>query len=246
MAKGDEPTISLEVRSGTLVPVTSFDQEVIGTYKNGARLECLLHQPKDPVGMRRLHATINTAIKQCNTPWKTITQAKDSMKVSLGFTTYGVTIDGKPFLAPLPMKEFDERDRQEFEEGCYALLQQITGVDPTTLRNESADPGPDEKSTYVEPDTSEEESVELLRELTLIIVPAAGPDASILQAQASAFKESHTDRMRAKHRDSAIKIYEQLKSLCGEKPQGDRKTVITYISGLSGLEEKKIEEVINI
>jgi hypothetical protein len=134
----------MRVEQGGLRPATAYDQEVINSYRIGSIVSCRFVPEGQTWRHRKFFAIVRQVIKSCPTPWKTIDQAVEAIKLALGYVNLGKTISGNFMQYPRSITEMDEPEFKEFYDQALVLLEKITGVDPLTLQVESADVGTDE------------------------------------------------------------------------------------------------------
>lgn len=147
MSKSDAPALRLKVENLRLAPASPYDQERIASYRNGSEVYAVIKQPKNEKLNRKFHAVLARVISDCDTPWKTVDEAKDSLKVALGVTRQVSTIGGDIRRYPGSLADLDDPEFVDFYEGAMAILHKMTGVDPETLGKESADTGDEEQNS---------------------------------------------------------------------------------------------------
>ena len=141
MGKRDKPPIWVRVEGGKLLPLTEYDERKIRSYADGAELRVSLWQGRTLNELRRYWAILDIVIETCPTPWNTPEEANDALKLALGITDTSKTVNGQWFVRPgsIDFNSMEESKFLEFRQKAFAILEQITGVDPWTLKKEAAD-----------------------------------------------------------------------------------------------------------
>lgn len=156
MAKGtktapDAPALRMRVTPRGLEPVTAYDAERLGSYRNGS--EMWVHPTQEiNVALRKFWAVLGKVVRDCQTPWKNTTQAADSLKLSLGHTHQFKDQAGRWRQAPRSLTEFSLPEMEEFNLKVWEVLEAVTGVDPLTMQAEA--PMSDAPQTPLEPEPS--------------------------------------------------------------------------------------------
>lgn len=135
----DQPSYLMIVQHGRLVPAGPLDEERLLTYANGTEVECVWKSVRNGKLIRQLYAVVGLAVKQCATPWQTADEAVQAMKSALGLVDYGKGMHGEQNRYLRSLNDVDEPELRDFMEGCWLILQKLTGVDPLTLRKEAGD-----------------------------------------------------------------------------------------------------------
>jgi hypothetical protein len=145
MSRHNQIPMRMKVEGMRLVPASSFDQEALATYQKGAVLQVYLWQGRNPDLLRKFWAIVGKVVETCKTPWEDKEEAADALKLALGITDVGSTVNGQMFVRPgsISFSAMDEARFRKFFEDSMALLSRITGVDVTELGQEAADTGPD-------------------------------------------------------------------------------------------------------
>jgi hypothetical protein len=102
-------------------------------------------QSSNPDLLRKFWAILSKVVETCNTPWEDKEEAADALKLALGITDVGSTVNGQMFVRPgsIAFNSMDEARFRKFFEDSMHILCRITGVDVEELGREAADTGPD-------------------------------------------------------------------------------------------------------
>lgn len=149
MSRHNQIPLRMKVEGLRLTPASAFDQEALSSYQNGAVLQVFLWQGRNPDLLRKFWAIISKVVETCNTPWEDKEEAADALKLALGITDVGSTVNGQMFVRPgsISFAAMDEGRFRKFFDDAMALLSRITGVDVVELGREAADTGPDHDPT---------------------------------------------------------------------------------------------------
>ncbi len=145
MSRSGQVPIRMRVEGMRLVPASAFDQEALSAYQNGAVIQVSFWQGRNPDLLRKFWAILSKVVETCNTPWEDKEEAADALKLALGITDVGSTVNGQMFVRPgsIAFNALDEARFRKFFEDSMAILCRITGVDVEELGKEAADTGPD-------------------------------------------------------------------------------------------------------
>ena len=145
MSRSGQVPIRMRVEGMRLVPASAFDQEALSAYQNGAVIQVSFWQGRNPDLLRKFWAILSKVVETCNTPWEDKEEADDALKLALGITDVGSTVNGQMFVRPgsIAFNALDEARFRKFFEDSMAILCRITGVDVEELGREAADTGPD-------------------------------------------------------------------------------------------------------
>ena len=145
MSRSGQLPIRMRVEGMRLVPASAFDQEALSAYQNGAIIQVSFWQGRNPDLLRKFWAILSKVVETCNTPWEDKEEAADALKLALGITDVGSTVNGQMFVRPgsIAFNALDEARFRKFFEDSMAILCRITGVDVEELGREAADTGPD-------------------------------------------------------------------------------------------------------
>ncbi|WP_223566893.1 DUF1367 family protein [Agrobacterium tumefaciens] len=148
MSRSGQVPIRMRVEGMRLVPASAFDQEALSAYQNGAVIQVSFWQGRNPDLLRKFWAILSKVVETCNTPWEDKEEAADALKLALGITDVGSTVNGQMFVRPgsIAFNALDEARFRKFFEDSMAILCRITGVDVEELGREAADTGPDHDS----------------------------------------------------------------------------------------------------
>ena len=144
MSRSGQVPIRMRVEGMRLVPASAFDQEALSAYQNGAVIQVSFWQGRNPDLLRKFWAILSKVVETCNTPWEDKEEAADALKLALGITDVGSTVNGQMFVRPgsIAFNALDEARFRKFFEDSMAILCRITGVDVEELGREAADTGP--------------------------------------------------------------------------------------------------------
>ena len=157
----DTPSYLMIVQRGRLVPAGPIDEERLMTYQDGTEVECVWKSVKNGKLIRKLYVVTDKAVKQCPTPWATADEAVQAMKDALGIVEFGPNVRGTSMRYLRSLNDLEEPELEEFLEGCWLILQKVTGVDPLTLRKEAGDTiSRDSASPDPSPEQAEQIAVE--------------------------------------------------------------------------------------
>lgn len=160
--KSEQPTFTMVVEPGSLVPADAYGEERLDTYRHGSLVEVSMRQEKSPKLLKKYWAILALAVRDCPTPWKTSEEANKAMKRAFGIVEKVHLANGREIEEVGSLTQLEGPDFELFFEGAMALLYRITGVDPDTLWKES--PGPSieayESESPAPPLPSEEPGVE--------------------------------------------------------------------------------------
>lgn len=152
MNKHMPPPMKMKVERGRLIPVTSYDAERLDSYRVGSTVSVRFTADRMRPLERKYRAILGKVIKECKTPWSNAEAAHQALKLACGYVNVGRTMSGEFMQWPRSLVDFDDKEMEDYFESVLALLHSMTGVDPETLRNETADVADDEPH---DPDTGE-------------------------------------------------------------------------------------------
>lgn len=160
--KTDFPPFRMEIIGGRLSPKTQFDAERLDSFSARRELQVYITQEPNRALQRKFFAVLNKVVKECRTPWRNATQASDALKIAWGHLNRFRKVDGTWGYSPKSLNDFDDDDFQQFFDDSMATLEAMTGVDPLTLKAESAstDAPDDIQSDAEQPRPAEEASPE--------------------------------------------------------------------------------------
>ena len=134
----DSPPLTMRVEQGRLVCLSAWDQERLDTYSLRPVVYVSIVAPQSPLRVK-FEAILNTAARQCQTPWTNVQAARKTIKQMLGVVE-PVMVDGTLIADyPASLKTLSEPEFEDFYKGAMAMLHAITGVDPETLWKNSPD-----------------------------------------------------------------------------------------------------------
>lgn len=156
MSRHNQIPLRMTVENGRLSPSSAFDQERLDSYSNGSVIQVYFWQGRNAALSRKYWAILSKAVKDCNTPWENAEEANDALKLALGITDVGKTVNDQWFVRPgsIAYGAMDEAKFRDFFEKAMTVLSRITGVDPLTLGAEAADTGYDDRPDH-DPETGE-------------------------------------------------------------------------------------------
>jgi hypothetical protein len=137
MARGaDKQSLFLRVTPRGLVPVSSYDAEVIGRYPFGAVVEAILHEPKSEKQARLLWRICG--IVADNTDYPDSEAVMIDLKLKAGHYR-SISLHGGGFHAqPKSLTAFDKTGLNEFFEECMRIISRdmIPGLDTDRLKED--------------------------------------------------------------------------------------------------------------
>jgi len=144
MNKHMPPPMKMKVERGRLVPATSYDAERLDSYRVGSTVSVRFTADRMRPVERKYRAILGKVIKECKTPWSNAEAAHQALKLACGYVNVGRTMSGEFMQWPRSLVDFDDKEMEDYFESVLSLLHSMTGVDPETLRNETADVADDE------------------------------------------------------------------------------------------------------
>lgn len=151
-AKSDTPPFRMVVEKGPrLAPATASDAERLDTWRVGSQVNVQFIRNGSRVMERKWWAVLGLVVDQCNVPWTTKEQASEAVKLALDIVHMTKTVGGNWMLYPKSLTELDDAELDKAVVRMMDLVTVMTGIDPDTLRKETADIGQDETE---QPDTS--------------------------------------------------------------------------------------------
>jgi hypothetical protein len=127
------------------VPATAYDQERLDTYRRGTPVNVVMVRDGGRVMERKWFAILGLVVKQCNVPWKNKDQASEAVKLALGIVNLSKTVGGDFMAYPKSLVELSDPELDDAVRDMMDLIQKMTGIDPATLKKETADVGEDEQ-----------------------------------------------------------------------------------------------------
>lgn len=145
MSKSDAPPLRMIVETGPrLAPANASDAERLDTYRIGSHVNVVFTRNGSRVMERKWWAVLGLVVSQCNVPWKTKEQASEAVKLALGIVNLTKTVGGAWLQYPKSLTELDDAELDQAVIEMMDLITKLTGIDPETLRKETADVGRDE------------------------------------------------------------------------------------------------------
>lgn len=143
--KSDTPPFRMVVEKGPrLVPATASDAERLDTWRVGSKVNVSFVRNGSRVMERKWWAVLGLVVDRCNVPWTTKEQASEAIKLALDITNMTKTVGGAWMLYPKSLTELDDAELDKAVSRMMDLITEMTGIDPETLRKETADVGRDE------------------------------------------------------------------------------------------------------
>jgi hypothetical protein len=127
------------------VPATAYDQERLDTYRRGTPVNVVMVRDGGRAMERKWFAVLGLVVKQCNVPWKNKDQASEAVKLALGIVNLSKTVGGDFMAYPKSLTELSDPELDDAVRDMMDLIQKMTGIDPATLKKETADVGEDEQ-----------------------------------------------------------------------------------------------------
>jgi hypothetical protein len=154
-AKSDAPPFRMVVEKGPrLAPATASDAERLDTWRVGSQVSVQFVRNGSRVMERKWWAVLGLVIDQCNVPWKTKEQASEAVKLALGIVNLTKTVGGAWMQYPKSLTELTDPEIDEAVRDMMDLITKMTGIDPETLRKETADVGQDDTEQPEAPPSS--------------------------------------------------------------------------------------------
>lgn len=144
-AKADAPPLTMRLENGRLVCMTPYDAERLESYAGRPYVEVYIVAPMSRL-RKKWEAIVTLAVKQCKTPWKNSTIARESIKLALDHVRL-VDVNGRIERHAESLDAMNDAEFELFYEMSMLVLQNVTGVDPETLFKNSPYAGEDETST---------------------------------------------------------------------------------------------------
>lgn len=144
MSKREAPAMKLTIENGRLVPASAWDQERLLTYRNHSTINAYITQDKMRKRERQYWAILDLVIKTCGVAQRTSEDLHDHIKLKLGFVNAKFDDNGKLKVTLKSTKLMEDQEYEGFFKEAMGFLFDMTGVDPMTLKKESADVGEDE------------------------------------------------------------------------------------------------------
>ena len=135
MSRHDKPTLQMVVENGRLAPAGPYEQEVLDSYAKNAAVTVSLYQRRSLPLLRKYWSVLRDVVENCKTPWNSRDEASDALKLALGVTDIGKSVEGKWFIRPgsISFDSMDEPAFRDFFEKAMAILARVTGIDPDEL-----------------------------------------------------------------------------------------------------------------
>lgn len=153
MNKHLPPPLKMKVERGRLVPATQYDSERLDSYRVGSTVNVRFTADRVRPLERKYRAILGKVVKECETPWSNAEAAHQAIKLACGIVNYGKTAGNDFFQWPRSLVDLDDKEMEEFFESAMGVIQDITGIDPETLKRESANVGDEDE--HIDPLTGE-------------------------------------------------------------------------------------------
>lgn len=130
MARGaDKQSLFLRVTPRGLVPVSSYDAEVIGRYPHGAVVEAILHEPKSEPQARLLWRILGIVADNSDHP--NAEALMTALKLKIGHFESISLLGGGYHLQPKSLKDFDKAGLSTFFDECMRVISEevIPGIE---------------------------------------------------------------------------------------------------------------------
>lgn len=145
-AKSDAPPFQMVVERGPkLVPANASDAERLDTWRVGSKVNVTFVRDGSRPMERKWFAVLGLVVSQCNVPWKTKEQASEAIKLALGIVHLSKTVSGAWMQYPKSLTELSDPELDGAVQEMMDLVTRLTGIDPETLRKETADVGRDDR-----------------------------------------------------------------------------------------------------
>jgi hypothetical protein len=136
--KDDGPTITVRIEKGRLVPVTAFDQELIGQWHDGAEINVNAVRVKVRSKEKQYFAMLSKLLKEADTPWSNTLTAHEALKLAAGFVEPYKKKNGTWGSHPRSIATFTDGELAEYFEIFCGIVEQRFGIDPATLQKEAS------------------------------------------------------------------------------------------------------------
>lgn len=147
MSNSDTPPLQMVVVEGPrLAPATGGDAERLDTWRIGSKVSVQFVRNGSRPMERKWWSVLGLVVNQCDVPWTTKESASQAIKLALGLVDYAKTIHGKFMQWPKSLTELTDPELDDAVRDMMDLIHKMTGVDPETLRKESADVGHEDHS----------------------------------------------------------------------------------------------------
>ena len=135
MGKHDHPSLQFSVERGHLVPTGPYEAEVLDSYAPRSIVSVTLSQKRSLPLLKKYWSVLRDVVENCKTPWNSRDEASDALKLALGVTDIGKSVEGKWFIRPgsISFDSMDEPAFRDYFEKAMAILARVTGIDPDEL-----------------------------------------------------------------------------------------------------------------
>lgn len=138
MTKHLPPPMKMRVERGRLVPAGQYDAERLDSYRVGSTVNVRFTADRMRPLERKYRAILGKVVKECKTPWTNAEAAHQAIKLACGVVNYGKTHSGDFFQWPRSLVDLDDKEMEDFFELAMGVIQDVTGIDPETLKKETA------------------------------------------------------------------------------------------------------------
>jgi hypothetical protein len=146
----DAPTIAMKKEQGRLVPVSSFDFELLSQYREGVILNVVPVLAQTRAKEKQYFAMLTHLLKTVETPWVDVLAAHEALKLATGFVEARIK-RGKWVADPRHISTFTDSELEEFYELFCGIVRDRFGIDPETLRNEAPKSSSEEAAEVADP-----------------------------------------------------------------------------------------------
>lgn len=148
MVKSESPPLQMIVEKGPrLAPATPADAERLDTWRIGSKVSVQFVRNGSRPMERKWWSILGLVINQCDVPWTTKESASQAIKLALGLVDYAKTVHGKFMQWPKSLTELTDPELDDAVRDMMDLIHKMTGIDPETLKKESADAGEDDDTS---------------------------------------------------------------------------------------------------
>jgi hypothetical protein len=139
MAK-DQPTLTLKVEAGHLVPATPFDLELLDqNWTDGAVLNVEVKRTIERPTEKKYFAQLTALLRDYDTPWTDVLAAHEAIKKKLGFVTPIQRANGQWASQSRRLSSFSDKELERFHGKFTDMVARDYGVDVLSLRSSNTE-----------------------------------------------------------------------------------------------------------
>jgi hypothetical protein len=232
-------TIAVRIEKGHLVPVATYDLELLSQWREGAILAIQPMLTEVRPEAKRYFAMLSELLKEAETPWKDSNEAHKAIKEATGFVEVYTTKKGDMRSRERHIASFTDRELDRFIVAFRKYALRKFGVEfppssgslPPVAHPPSADDGPAASPIPAGGGFSEADMA-WLKMVARMLVSATEPDGSdedfeILRKQKIAVKGLTSSEISTAARAIAEKIYQHCVAACNGKEELNGELVAT-------------------